>query len=131
MLNRRGFLKVCAVASSAVLLPEFRLVEPQDELLDGENWIATVREVAAYDINTDEILVRHDILGPGHQFSVTNVMPCDAEGLHTVRKAAASALRDKMSEVGWTVADLRPLSMPPGISSGDDMLRLMEQGRRS
>lgn len=129
MLNRRGFLKVCAVASSAVLLPEFRLVEPQDELLDGENWIATVREVAAYDINTDEILVRHDILGPSDQFSVTNVMPRNAEGLYEVRKTTAIALRDKMREMDWTAADLRPLSMPSGIGSGDDMLRAMEQAR--
>lgn len=123
MLNRRGFLKLCAIFSGAALLPAIRLIESQDELLYGEDWIATVREVAAYDINTDDILIRHDILGQSEQLSVMSVMPRDSEGLYRARKTAASALRNKMNELGWTVADLRQLPIPHGVMSGDDMLR--------
>lgn len=115
-LSRRGFLKACAaVTAGALILPSFRLILPNESLLDGEQWIATVRELAAYEIVSDSILIRHDILGPDEQFYCEQRIPQNQRELLAARVRAAMVLEDKMRMQGWTLRDLRPLPIPRGL----------------
>lgn len=119
-LSRRGFLKaVAAVTAGALIVPSVRLILPNESLLNGEQWVATVRELTAYEIISDEILLRHDILGPGKQFSCTQrLLPSQTE-LSIARRMACSLLEGRMRMEGWTVHDLKPLAIPARWSEPD------------
>jgi hypothetical protein len=100
-----------------LILPSLRLILPNESLLKGEQWIATVREVSAYSILQDEILLRHDILGPTAQFNCTQTIPLNQRELIAARKVAAILLEDKMRSEGWSLHDLKPLPIPHGFDT--------------
>lgn len=116
--TRRGFLKLCAgVAAGALIVPSLRLILPNESLLKDERWVATVRELSGYSINTDEILLRHDILGPTGQFNCTQKIPLSQRELIIARKVAATLLENEMRAQGWSLHDLKPLPIPHGFDS--------------
>ena len=117
-VSRRGFLKACAaITAGALVLPSLRLILPNESLLAGEQWIATVRELCGYDIYSDEIVLRHDILGPTDQYYCAQRIPPNQRELVTARKIAATLLEDKMRAEGLTIHDLKPLPIPPGFDT--------------
>jgi hypothetical protein len=119
-LTRRGFLKaIGGLAAGAIVLPSLRLIVPSDQpLLGGEKWLANVRELSHYALNFDAMILRHDILVRGHQFSVDSKLT-DKASLLRSRKQAAVLLGDLIRHNGWTAHDLEPLPIPRGYYGHD------------
>ena len=67
IMDRRHFLKAIGAITGSIYVPPFQLVVPEVLIPQGLQWFGTAREVFAYDITTDEILMRHDILSHSHK----------------------------------------------------------------
>jgi len=129
-LTRRGFLKAVGALGAGLVIPDFRLIVPEQSLLVGESFIAPVRELIepAVSCTVDEAnyIVRHDIIF-GHdvgarlwdnykQATVTSPM-ASKHHLQKVRNAAAVLLATCMREHGVMLADLHGLPMPIGYEA--------------
>lgn len=117
-MDRRGFLKACGVvASSALIIPAFRLIVPDQSLLPNERWLVTVRELFQFDLDRQAWIMRMDVLADKVQLGVDcligEAFPSAKDLVH-VREPAALALRNAMEREGLTLADLKPLPIPSG-----------------
>ncbi len=118
-MNRRGFLKACAiVASGAIALPSLRLLTADVQLLDGEKWIGNVRELGQFLIADNRMIVRHDLAHiEGEQWFVQHLVTSEAE-LSRARRLSAMRLANLMRDRGWTQDKLVPLRIPRGYDAG-------------
>lgn len=121
-MTRRGFLKalatVGAVGAGVIAIPQIRLILPDEPLLAHEKWIANVREIAQYEIASDGIWLRHDIMVKGEHFSVGSIAH-GAGDFAYCRNLAATLLGNVMRQKGWAVHDLEPLPIPRGYQFMD------------
>lgn len=116
--TRRGFLKACAaVAAGAIIIPDFRLIEPDAPLFDGESLVAEVRELVQYSLNYGGLEFLYSIIGPGNNHISVNAFlenaPLSAYHLEKVRQPCAAALQREMRARGWKLKDLRPWPKDP------------------
>lgn len=121
-MNRRSFLKaVGVIGASTILVPSFDLVLPESVIAEDLTWFATVREVCAYDINSDSVLVQHDVLSPfdNIQLGITQRVRnrLDANETKEIRRIAADELLKGIKIRGILLSNLRPLPIPTGFSS--------------
>ncbi len=134
-MNRRGFLAcIAALTATSVISPTVQaslnaLAENGGEVVHA--WPeGMMRELMGYDMASDSVFVRYDILfGPGtgsrldapgdQQMHVDFRWPTREESLvniHEQRAVARKVLENSLKEKGATFADLRQMELPPGMS---------------
>lgn len=124
-MNRRGFLKgIAQLTAGAIILPSVRIVLPDEELLIGEQWVASVREIGHFDIHHasgSAMIVRHDICSGGERWFVEHLIE-SREELPRIRRMSAIRLGEKLIERGWRIDDLMPLPFPRGVATVEELL---------
>ena len=114
-MDRRHFLKAIGVIVGSIYVPPFQLVIPETVIPQGLQWFGTAREVFAYDIRTDEILMRHDVLSHSHKTQLHVSYRLDStnlkEDIEANRKTSEELLLEEMKKRGIKITDLIPL--PP------------------
>ena len=115
-MDRRHFLKAIGVIAGSIYVPPFQLVIPEAVVPTGLKWFGTVREVFAYDIRNDYLMMRHDILSHSHktQLGIDFRLYGGAllkEEIQENRDIAENELFNEMKKRGIKVSDL--ISLPP------------------
>lgn len=121
-MDRRSFFKVVGALTAAVAMPSAAttLLEATQTIPAGLEQLGLIRELAAYDILSDLILVRYDVFARNvqTQLGVDMRFPrADWESQAAMKRHRALAkqvLEDSMRSQGISWADLEPLKIPAG-----------------
>ena len=120
-MDRRGFLKGCAVLAAAPLfgIPSIRLIEPAELILPAETWFATIRELVALDVMRGRHIVRYDALCGAMQLGIDFELSLHDPvfGLAEARTLAAKRLARELHHRHINPHDLRPLPIPDWYSA--------------
>lgn len=116
-MDRRGFLRAVGLTTGAIFVPDFLLVIPEQNIPQDLSWFATARELIQYDLPTDAVLMRHDILGRETQLFVDQKYGSKEElvlRIGNARTLAAELLGNEMKRRKMRIDELRPLPIPLG-----------------
>lgn len=121
-MQRRTFLKVIAALTGAVATPAIatQLVEATEAISTPA--LGLIREIAAYDIARDELIVRYDIFCKEEQLQLfvdTRLFWKDKAGLEQNRQIAKELLENELKHRGLSWSDLTPLPIPQGYTPPD------------
>ena len=119
-MNRRNFLKMFAVASSAAALgmTATGIVISNEKSNSADVFISHIREEIHFDITRNDYIVRYDVLSKNVQLFVSfrSNMRTDNE-IKSSRALATKHLTTEMNKRGIAFSDLIPLSDPEGLKT--------------
>ena len=116
-MNRRDFLKAIGVMTGGIYVPEFQLILPETPIPEPLEWFGTVREIFAYDLRSDELMMRHDILAKSKltQLHLDHRLrsgdPYLRDSILEARKTSELLLFEAMKERNIKISDL--IALPP------------------
>ncbi len=99
--TRSTFLKLVAATSASALVP-FRLIKNTTPLLEGEQWIAQIRETNTYVIEKDLWIQRYDIRSNEESWTQISVefQLNTSEPIDSYRETALQMLLEQMEKDG-------------------------------
>ena len=123
LIDRRLFLKVvCGGIGLAIISPDELFLSsavPSLGTVQPSLIIGNVREMAAYDIESDSYIVRHDISNGTMQLGVDNKVKrgCNIKeyDFKKERESAVKLLLKEMEKRNIKISDLKPLPPPKGM----------------
>lgn len=121
-MDRRSFFRVVGALTAAVAVPSVAttLLEATQSVPAGLSQLGLIRELAAYDIGRDLVLVRYDVFARNvqTQLGVDMRFPrADWESqaaMKRYRALAKQVIEDSMRHDGIAWSDLEPLPIPAG-----------------
>lgn len=119
-MDRRSFFKVVGALAATVALPSAAttLLEATQPVPAGLAQLGLIRELAAYDLHRDQVLVRYDVFARNVQTQLgvdmrfTSRDWANPELMKGHRDLARQVLEDSMRHQGISWADLEPLPIP-------------------
>lgn len=121
-IDRRGFLRLMGMAGAVAAVPKFVLAEPGIIVPKMPLELGKLRELAVYQIEFDNFVVRLDAFNGKEQFHVeTCIKGRSAEELRSrylrAREVAQMVLTDRLKFEKWNVRDMVSLPIPRGYSA--------------